>query len=70
MNGQTYVIAASNNDSGVSVFKLVDDTVINVNDEPTLTATAVDPTFTEGGAAADIFGAPIVAVEPGQTSRR
>ena len=39
MDGQTYVIAASNNDSGVSVFRLVDDTVINVNHEPTLTAT-------------------------------
>ena len=26
-----------------------------VNDEPTLTATAVDPTFTEGGAAVDLF---------------
>ena len=36
MNGQTYVIAASNNDSGVSVFKLIDDS----NHAPTLTATA------------------------------
>ena len=68
MNGQTYVIAASNNDSGVSVFKLVNDTVINVNHEPTLTATANNPAFTEGGAAADIFSAPQAStVEQGQS---
>jgi hypothetical protein len=44
-------------------------TVVPVNDEPTLTATAVNPTFTEGNASpADIFTAPIVAstVETGQ----
>ena len=68
MDGQTYVIAASNNDSGVSVFKLVDDTVVNVNHEPTLTATANNPAFTEGGAAADIFSAPQAStVESGQS---
>ena len=39
-----------------------------VNDAPTLTATAVNPTFTEGGAAADVFTTPIVAstIEAGQ----
>jgi hypothetical protein len=44
-------------------------TVNPVNDEPTLSATAVNPTFTEGGAAADIFTTPIVAntVDAGQT---
>ena len=64
MNGQTYVIAASNNDSGVSVFKLIDDT----NHEPTLTATGNNPTFTEGGTAADIFSAPLAStVEQGQS---
>src|ERR1044072_1903924 len=64
MNGPTYVIAASNNDSGVSVFKLIDDT----NHEPTLTATGNNPTFTEGGAAADIFSAALAStVESGQS---
>src|SRR5262249_35863020 len=40
-----------------------------VNDEPTLNATAVNPTFSEGGAPADLFTFPIDAstVEPGQT---
>ncbi|HEY2248453.1 MAG TPA: DUF4347 domain-containing protein [Bradyrhizobium sp.] len=40
-----------------------------VNDEPTLTATAVNPTFTEGGSLADLFTTPIVAstIEAGQT---
>jgi hypothetical protein len=39
-----------------------------VNDAPTLTATPVNPTFTEGGAAADVFTTPIVAstIEAGQ----
>ena len=39
-----------------------------VNDAPTLTATAVNPIFTEGGAAADVFTTPIVAstIEAGQ----
>ncbi|MGB9367057.1 MAG: VCBS domain-containing protein, partial [Xanthobacteraceae bacterium] len=64
MNGQTYVIAASNFDNGVSVFKLIDDT----NHEPTLTATGNNPAFTEGGEAADIYGAPLAStIEEGQT---
>ena len=62
--GQTYVIAASNNDSGVSVFKFTDDT----NHEPTLTAAGNDPAFTEGGAAADLFGTPLASTaDPGQS---
>ena len=65
MNGQIYVIVASNNDNGVSVFKLIDD---SNHEQPTLTATGNNPTFTEGGAAADIFSAPVAStVEPGQT---
>ncbi|MEJ0074051.1 MAG: VCBS domain-containing protein [Alphaproteobacteria bacterium] len=64
LNGQTYAITGANNDNGVSVFKLVDDT----NHEPTVTATGNDPTFTEGGAAADIFSAPLAStIEQGQT---
>ena len=43
--------------------------VTPVNDQPTLSATAVNPTFTEGGAAVDVFTTPVVAstVEAGQT---
>jgi VCBS repeat-containing protein len=64
MNGQTYVIAGSNNDSGVSVFKLIDDT----NHEPTLIATGNNPDFTEGGTPADIYSAPLASTaDSGQT---
>ncbi|WP_344960205.1 hypothetical protein, partial [Zobellella aerophila] len=43
-------------------------TVVGVNDEPTLTANAGHPTFTEGGAAASLFtGTDINTVEAGQT---
>ncbi|MCK9635096.1 MAG: DUF4347 domain-containing protein [Methylobacter tundripaludum] len=42
--------------------------VTGVNDTPTLTATASNPTFTEGGAAVTLFsGAAIGTVENGQT---
>ena len=43
--------------------------VVGVNDEPTLTATADNPTFTEGDALpADLFDAPVAStVEAGQT---
>ena len=42
-------------------------TVVGVNDEPTLTATGSNPTFTEGGAAASLFSsANISTVEAGQ----
>ncbi|WP_020680921.1 DUF4347 domain-containing protein [Marinobacterium rhizophilum] len=43
-------------------------TVVDVNDEPTLTANASNPPFTEGGAAASLFsGTSINTVEAGQT---
>ena len=39
-----------------------------INDEPTLAATALNPTFTEGGAAADLFsGVTASTIEAGQT---
>ncbi|MCP5012072.1 MAG: hypothetical protein GY942_19015 [Aestuariibacter sp.] len=42
--------------------------VETVNDEPTLTATGSDPTFTEGGSAVGLFsGAAVSTVESGQT---
>ncbi|WP_344960203.1 hypothetical protein, partial [Zobellella aerophila] len=42
-------------------------TLVGVNDEPTLTANASNPTFTEGGAAAGLFtGTDINTVEAGQ----
>jgi len=42
--------------------------IAEVNDEPTLTATAVNPTFTEGGAAVDLFsGVTADTIEAGQT---
>ncbi|NYZ68174.1 DUF4347 domain-containing protein, partial [Endozoicomonas sp. SM1973] len=42
-------------------------TVVGVNDEPTLTANASNPTYTEGGAAASLFtGTSISTVEAGQ----
>ncbi|MEW6992050.1 DUF4347 domain-containing protein [Colwelliaceae bacterium 6441] len=43
-------------------------TVVDVNDEPTLTATGSNPTFTEGGAAASLFsGSSANTIESGQT---
>ena len=44
-------------------------TMTPINDEPTLTATAVNPTFTEDGAAVDLFSTPITAstIEATQT---
>jgi riboflavin synthase len=43
-------------------------TVVQNNDEPTLTATSANPTFTEGGAAASLFsGAAASTIESGQT---
>ena len=46
-------------------------TVVAVNDQPTLTATAVSPTFTEDGAAVDLFnGVSVATVEAGQTVTR
>uniref|UniRef100_UPI0032218C86 DUF4347 domain-containing protein n=1 Tax=Marinimicrobium locisalis TaxID=546022 RepID=UPI0032218C86 len=43
-------------------------TVVETNDEPTLTATGANPTFTEGGSAAGLFSASSVStIEAGQT---
>ncbi|MCT7655924.1 hypothetical protein MBH78_17555 [Oceanimonas sp. NS1] len=43
-------------------------TVVQNNDEPTLTSNGSHPTFTEGGAAASLFnGTSISTVESGQT---
>ena len=42
--------------------------IAEINDEPTLTATAVNPTYTEGGAAVDLFsGVTADTIEAGQT---
>jgi Ca2+-binding RTX toxin-like protein len=42
--------------------------IAEINDEPTLTATGGTPTFTEGGAAADLFsGVTASTIESGQT---
>jgi VCBS repeat-containing protein len=59
--------ALTGDDSGTLAIAATVD-VNPVNDEPTLTATALNPTFTEGGAAADVFTAPILAstIELGQ----
>ena len=46
--------APDDNVSAPNVASTVD--VQPVNDEPTLTATGADPTFTEDGAAVDLFG--------------
>jgi len=43
-------------------------TVLSTNDEPALTSTGNNPTFTEGGSAADLFSSTLVStVESGQT---
>ncbi|WP_246004382.1 tandem-95 repeat protein [Marinimicrobium koreense] len=43
-------------------------TVSEVNDEPTLTATATDPNFSEGGSAVGLYsGASVSTIESGQT---
>ena len=56
-------IAVSVNDGlGGTDSENVTVNVVDVNDEPTLIATAVDPTFTEGDALpADVFTMPIIA---------
>ncbi len=56
---------ADDNTAALAVASTVSMT--NVNDEPTLTATGSNPTFTEGGAAASLFtGTAIDTVESGQ----
>ncbi|WP_163833579.1 DUF4347 domain-containing protein [Spartinivicinus ruber] len=59
---------ANGGDDTASVAIASTVTVVGVNDEPTLTSNASDPTFTEGGAAASLFsGTNISTVESGQT---
>ncbi|MBU2713466.1 DUF4347 domain-containing protein, partial [Zooshikella harenae] len=59
---------ANGGDDTASVAIASTVTVVGVNDEPTLTANASNPTFTEGGAAASLFnGTSISTVEAGQT---
>ncbi|WP_198939546.1 hypothetical protein, partial [Motiliproteus sp. MSK22-1] len=42
-------------------------TIVGVNDEPTMTANASNPTYTEGGAAASLFsGTSVDTIESGQ----
>jgi VCBS repeat-containing protein len=58
----------ANDGSGDSNTATVTITVTGVNDPPTVGATATDPTFTEGGAAVDLFNAvSIGTVESGQS---
>lgn len=65
---RTIDVTVNDGDGGVSAAAGVTVTVSGVNDAPTLTATALNPTFTEGGAAVAIYtGAAVSTVEPGQT---
>jgi len=59
------------NDLNLSDTDTVAITVSPINDEPTLTATGTNPTFTEGGSAVDLFGTVSAStVEAGQTLTR
>ncbi len=54
-----------------SVSRTLETAVLPVNDEPTLSATGVNPTFTEDGSAVDLFsGVTASTVEAGQTLTR
>ncbi|WP_211753535.1 hypothetical protein, partial [Nitrosomonas aestuarii] len=58
---------ANGGDDTASISVASTVTMVGVNDEPTLTASASNPTFTEGGAAASLFtGTSINTVETGQ----
>ncbi|SEM95343.1 DUF4347 domain-containing protein [Nitrosomonas marina] len=58
---------ANGGDDTASIAVASTVTVVGVNDEPTLTANASNPTFTENGAAASLFsGTSIDTVESGQ----
>ncbi|MDE1462240.1 DUF4347 domain-containing protein [Spartinivicinus poritis] len=59
---------ANSGDDTASISVASTVTMVGVNDEPTLTANASNPTFTEGGAAASLFtGTSISTIEAGQT---
>ena len=59
---------ASNAVTRSSFSRTIDVQFVDINDEPTLTATGNNPTFAEGGAAADLYGSVTAStVESGQT---
>ncbi|NVK42951.1 MAG: DUF4347 domain-containing protein [Oceanospirillaceae bacterium] len=65
---RTVAISVADGDGGISNTANVSVAIDGVNDAPTLTATGTDPTFTEGGSAADLFsGVSVSTVEAGQT---
>jgi hypothetical protein len=65
---RTIDVTVNDGDGGVSTAAGVTVTVSGVNDAPTLAVTALNPTFTEGGAAVALYtGAVVGTVEPGQT---
>ena len=66
INGMT--AEASNALTRSSFSRTIDVQFVDNNDEPTLTATGNNPTFAEGGAAADLYGSVTAStVESGQT---
>ncbi|MDD5723176.1 MAG: choice-of-anchor D domain-containing protein, partial [Syntrophales bacterium] len=65
---RTTDVTVNDGDGGTSATASVTVTVFGINDEPTLTATGSNPTFTEGGTAAALYsGASASTGEPGQT---
>ncbi len=52
---RTVAVSVADGVGGIGT-ETVTVTVVAINDAPTLTATGTDPTFTEGGAAANLFG--------------
>ncbi len=65
---RTIRVTVNDGDGGTSANADVTATVAALNDEPTLTATGSNPTFTEGGGAASLFSSSAAStVESGQT---
>jgi hypothetical protein len=65
---RTVAVTVADGDGGTSAAAAVTVNVTAVNDAPTLSATGTNPTFTEGGAAVDLFGGVAAStVEAGQT---
>ena len=56
-SARTVTVTVNDGDSGTSTPANVTVQITAVNDAPTLTATALNPTFTEGGSAVDLFSA-------------
>ncbi|MCY4780333.1 MBG domain-containing protein, partial [Sphingobacterium sp. UT-1RO-CII-1] len=64
---RTIAVTLNDGDGGTSTPAIVTVQITAVNDAPTLIATAVNPTFTEGGAAVSLFsGTAISTIEAGQ----